>query len=271
MTAAPAAIPADAGRVLRRAILGWGLGHALLGRSQLAAALLAAELLGLALVGSLVATLAETTWYLVPFLAGAAFLTAWAGQAVHAYRAAQRLLGAIGPASRGSPAASAAWLAVPVLVWGTAFWLIAATAATPAAVLDRFVTAWPDAGTTSVWGEIATSPDRLQRQASEALASLREHCDDGELGPDCGEASVNLLRNVRIRIVTDDGVRAAAVAELVRYQRQPSRFLGWEVGSELVPVSVDELVTFDLEALPAPVAGLDIGARRWIIVNASAT
>ena len=271
MTTAPAAPTVDAGLVLRRAILGWGLGHALLGQGRLAAALLAAELLGLAIVGSLVVALAETTWYLVPFLAGAAFLAAWAAQAVAAYRAAQRTGGAIPPTPRGSPAAAAAWLSLPVLAWGTAFWLVAATAATPAAVLDRFVTAWPEAATASAWSEIAARPERLQREASTALDTLRAHCVAGDLSADCGQASVNLLRNVRVRIVSDDGLRAHAVAELVEYRRQPSRLLGLEMGSELVPVAVDELLAFDLEARPAPVAGLEIGARRWSIVNAEAS
>lgn len=269
MTAAPAAA-ADPGRVLRRALLGWGLGHALLGRGRLAAALLATELLALALVGSLVAGLAHTTWYLVPFLAGVAFLVVWAAQAVLAYRAAQRRPAATHAERTASPAAAAAWLAVPVLCWGTAFWLIAATAATPAAVLDRFVTAWPEPATASAWNEIGTDPDGLRRQASEALATLGERCAAGDLAADCAEAPVNLLRNVRVRIVSDDGQRARAVAELVRYERQPARLLGMEIGTELVPVAVESVITFDLEAEPAPVAGLQLGARRWTIVNANA-
>ena len=66
----------DPGRVLRRAIVGWGLGHAALGQREVGAALLAAELLGLALIGAASATLADTTWYLVPFVMGSAFLVA---------------------------------------------------------------------------------------------------------------------------------------------------------------------------------------------------
>lgn len=270
MTPAPSAAPVDAGRVLRRALVGWGQGHALLGRGQLAAALLAAELLGLALVGTLVATLVDTTWYLVPFVAGAAFLVVWAVQAVAAYRAAQRVAGSIPPTPRGSPAASAAWLTVPLLIWGTAFWLVAATAATPAAVLDRFVTAWPEGAGSTAWADVSTDPVRVERAATAALEGLADRCTDGDLGGDCDEAPVNLLRNVRIRIVSDDGSRASAVAELVRYERRPSRFLGLDVGTELAPVPVEELVTFELETTPALVGGLDLGARRWTIVNAVA-
>lgn len=265
----PAAGELDAGLVLRRAVIAWGLGHAALGRPRVAAALLAAELLGLTLVGALVATLVDTTWYLLPFLAGSAFLVVWAAQAVHAYRSARR--SAAGePVEGGSPATAAAWLAVPLLVWGTAFWLVAATAATPAAVLDRFVTVWPTGGANSAWAEIGSQPELLSDVAASALGRLEERCRDGELGTDCGEASANLLRGVRIRVIAEDGARAEAVAELVRYERRPARFLGLEIGSELVPVSVADVIDFDLEALPAPVGGLELGARRWSIVNADA-
>lgn len=267
----PSAAPVDAGRVLRRALLGWGQGHALLGHGQLAAALLAGELLGLALVGTLVAILVDTTWYLVPFLAGAAFLVAWAVQAVAAYRAARRIAGEIPAAPRGSPATAAAWLTIPLLAWGTAFWLVAATAATPGAVLDRFVTAWPDGAASAAWVDISTEPARVGRAASAALDTLAARCADGDLGADCDEAPVNLLRDVRVRIVVDDGSHATAVAELVRYERRASRFLGLDAGTELVSVPVEELVSFELEARPALVGGLDLGAQRWTIVNADAT
>jgi hypothetical protein len=264
--------PIDPGRVLRRAIVGWGLGHAALGQRELGAGLLAGELLGLALVGAAVATLVDTTWYLVPFVMGSAFLVAWTAQAVHAYRAAQRRAGAIPPTPRGSAAAVAAWLAVPLLLWGTAFWLVAATAATPGAVLDRFVTAWPEgSGRAVALAAVTDQPDRLAGLADAVLDDLRRRCAAGELTSDCGDASANLLRGVRVRVeqgATDD--HATAVAELVRYERRPVRFLGLAAGSELVPLPEAQLLRFDLEARPAPLpGGLELGARRWSIVNAT--
>ena len=268
MTRALAPGSVDAGLALRRALLGWGLGHALIGRRQLAAALLAAELLSVALVGALLALLGDTTWYLVPFLAGSAFLVVWAAQAVAAYRAAQRLQGAIPPTPRGSAATAAAWLTLPLLAWGTGFWLVAATAAAPAAVLDRFVTAWPGGTQHSAWEEIGTDPDRLARVASDAIEDLRDRCTAGELGSDCAAADANLLRGVRVRLVDSDGSRASAVAQLVRYERRPARFLGLDIGSELVAVPVADVLELELEARPAPIGDLDIGARRWTIVNA---
>lgn len=259
---------ADPGQVLRRAVIGWGLGHALLGQPRLAAALIAAELLGLVAVGALVAVLVDSTWYLLPFLAGSAFLVAWAAQAVLAYRAARRLPAST--AAGGAPATAAAWLTVPMLAWGTLFWLVAATAATPAAVLDRFVTAWPATTVPSAWAALTDRPAPLEREAGLVLDELRARCAAGELAADCADSAASLLRDVRVRVVADDGTRATAVAELVRYERRPVRILGLEAGSELVPVPVAELLSFELVARPAPVGGLDLGARRWTIVNARA-
>ena len=191
----------DPGRVLRRAIVGWGLGHAALGQREVGAALLAAELLGLALVGAACATLADTTWYLVPFVMGSAFLVAWTAQAVHAYRTRSAAAGAIPPTPRGSAAAVAAWLAVPLLLWGTAFWLVAATAATPGAVLDRFLTAWPEgSGRSAALAAVTDQPDRLAGLADAVLDDLRLRCAAGTLTSDCGDARANLLRGVRVRV-----------------------------------------------------------------------
>ncbi len=257
----------DPGRVLRRAVIGWGLGHALLGQPRLAAALLATELMSLVAVGTLVAVLVDSTWYLLPFLAGSAFLVAWAAQAVLAYRAARRLPAAT--AEGAAPATAAAWLTVPMLAWGTLFWLVAATAATPAAVLDRFVTAWP-AAAPAAWAAMTDRPALLERQAAAALDGLRVRCAAGQLAADCGDSAASLLRDVRVHVVADDGTRATAIAELVRYERRPVRILGLEAGSELVPVPVAELLSLELAARPVPIGGLDLGARRWTIVNARA-
>ena len=79
----------DPGHVLRRAIIGWGLGHVALGRTSLGFGLLAAEVVAALLVVWLTVGLADSNLYLVPFLAGSAFLVAWGWQAVAAYRAAQ--------------------------------------------------------------------------------------------------------------------------------------------------------------------------------------
>jgi hypothetical protein len=251
------------GRVLRLALLGWGLGDLAMRRRLVGFAWLAAE--AAALVAVVVATLlfADTTWYLLPFLGGMAFIAAWTAQAVAAYRRAQEAEGTAPSAPSGSAAAAVAWLTVPLLAWGTGFWLIAADAATPAAVLDRFVTAWPAAERRGWDPALADRRTELAMAADAARGRLRRLCAAGRLADDCGAAPANLLRDIRLRITADSGARATAVAEVVRFERRPSRFLGVFDATELVPVPIERILRLELEARPAV-----LGAARWTIVNA---
>lgn len=251
------------GRVLRLAILGWGLGDLAMGRRLAGTAWLAAETVALGAVAGLLALFADTTWYLVPFLAGMAFLVAWTAQAIAAYRRAQRSRGAFPTAPTGSSAAAVAWLTVPLLAWGTGFWLFAAEAATPGAVLNRFVTAWPAAAERPWDPSLTERPGQLTDAASAARARLVELCAGGMLAEDCGDAPENLLHNIRVRITAETGARATALAEIVRFERRPARFLGVFDASELVPVPTESVLRLQLAARPAW-----LGAARWTIVNA---
>jgi hypothetical protein len=226
--------PAAPGRVFGLALLGWGLGDLALGHRAGAIGWLIAEVLGGLLVAGLTLALADSTLYLIPYLAGLAFIAIWAIQAVGAYRRAQRTQGAIAPTPSRSPAAAIAWLGAPLLVWGTGFWLVAATSSSPAAALDRFV----------------------------AEGGL---CSAISAATDCDDSSPNVA-GVRVRLISADGATAMAVAERVRYLSRPSRFLGIFAGSELVPVAEGELLTIRLRSVPAgTLLGIDVGARRWRI------
>jgi hypothetical protein len=252
------------GRVLGLAVIGWGLGHLALGRRRSGVAWLAAELA--MLTGTIVLSLLliDTTWYLVPFGAGAAFIAAWAAQAVLAYRAAIGSADAAAPTPRRSPAASIAWLTLPLLVWGTGFWLIAGSAGSPEAVLDRFVTAWPRAlDETDPFASLTDDPALLASAATQALDRLEELCAAGQLTSDCSVAPEALLRDVRVRLEEPIGGRATAVAEVVRYERRETRFLGLFAAAELEPVPFVSLLELELGTEPAA-----LGAQRWTIVNA---
>jgi hypothetical protein len=253
------------GRVLRLALVAWGFGDLAMGRRGRGIALLLAELIGLALMVVSAILLADTTWYLVPFLIGMAFIVAWSAQAVAAFLGAQRLQGAIAPPSTRSPAAAAAWLTIPLLLWGTGFWLFAAESASPGAVLDAFVTAWPDVAAQPIDASVATDPAAVSQEAAAALTTLRELCTTAALTDNCREEASALLVNVRIRVTSQTADTGTAVAELVRFERQPSKFLGIFEASELVPVPIAPILQLDLEAQPAP-----LGSARWIIVNAAA-
>ena len=239
----------DPGRVLRRALVAWGLGHLALGRMAIGRALLAAESLGLAGVAWLTIGLADSGAYLIPFLAGIVFIVAWAWQAVDAYRAAHRLQPARAPAPERSPAAAMGWLSLPLLLWGAGFWLIDADSASPAAVLDRFVTAWTTGELGDPW------PSDAVRAADAAAASLGSGTDR--------------FRDVRVTIVSADSSRATAVAEAIHFERRDARFLWVFAGSELVPISDERVLTLDLEARPVELpGGGDIGVVRWELVGA---
>ena len=254
------------GRVLRLGLVAWGFGDLAMGRRARGLALLVAELIGLALIVASTILLADTTWYLVPFLVGMAFILAWAVQAVAAFLRAQRLQGAIPPPSSRSPAAAAAWLTVPLLFWGTGFWLFAAESASPDAVLNAFVTEWPEVATQPIDSSVATDPAQVSLQADQALDTLRKLCGSQGLTESCREEAAALLINVRMRIETQTNDDAIAVAEIVRFERQPRKFLGVFEASELVPVPIAQILRLDLAAQPAP-----FGSARWIIVNAHAT
>ena len=107
------------------------------------------------------------------------------------------------------------------------------------------------------------SGDDIDRVAGVALANLAQRCAIGRLADDCVTGTRNLLRDVRVSITSADETHATAVAELVRFERFPSRFLGVFDAAELRPVPVERVMTLELEAQPAA-----LGARRWTIVNA---
>ena len=241
----------DPGRVLRRALLGWGLGHLALGHAALGWSLLAAEVVAALLVAWLTIGLASSSAYLVPFLAGVAFLVAWAWQAVAAYRAARARQHDPSDAPERSPAAAIGWLSLPLLAWGTGFWLIGADAATPAATLDRFVTAWSDG--------------MLEAEAWPTAAVDAAADADRELG-----SAPDRLRDVRFTLVESSDERATADAEAIHYERRPSTFLWVFQGSELYPVADERLLSLDLAAVPVQLpGGGEIGAVRWELVDAS--
>lgn len=244
-------IAADPGRVLGRALIAWGLGHLAIGRDRIGYGLLAGEVVSILLVAWLTIGLADTSAYLVPFIAGVAFIVAWTWQAVHAYRAAHALQAARPPTPERSPAAAIGWLSLPLLLWGTGFWLVGTHAATPASVLNAFVTDWSAGELGPEW---ATGVRAGATAAERSLGSGHDR-----------------FKDLRLKVVEMSDVRATAAAEAIHFERRASRFLWIFPGSELVPV-IDELIlTLELEAVPVELpGGGDIGAVRWELVTAHA-
>ena len=253
-------------------MLAWGLGDRALGDRATGLAWLLAELIGLAVVAYSVIAFADTTWYLLPFLLGTLFIGLWAFQAIRAFRRAEHMQAARPPTPRGSPAAAIAWLTLPLLVWGTGFWLIGADGASPAAVLDRFVSEWPQVATgDGDWkAGLVADGSGLTDVAGSALAQLGIQCRAGSLNADCATAPANLLHDVRLRITEQTDASATAIAESVDYVQQPTSVLFLFGGTELVPVARDTVLRLELVATPVDgPLGLDLGARHWQIAAAS--
>jgi hypothetical protein len=249
--------------VLRLAVLGWGLGHLALGRRAIGLAWLAGEVVAATGVVLLALAYADTSWYLLPFLAGSAFLSLWAVQAASAFRTAAGRVPAAAAASGGSPAAALAWLTVPMLLWGTGLWLVAGEAASPSAVVDRFVSDWAAVvDGTAAWDDgLAVAPSALTDAATGAVDALADRCGYSP-DADC-DSTAALLRGLRLRLVALSDERATAVAELVRYERRDASFLGIFATTELVPVPVAAVLQLTLTAEPAP-----YGGETWTITDA---
>jgi hypothetical protein len=138
--------------VLRRALLVWGLGHLVIGdrRGWLLLVLQVAAIAGIVL---LTTALLEGDRDIVVFLALVGYLVVWAGQAVDAHRRAELLGGAPGGAIQILVLAPAAIAAL------TLFWLVGGNAGSPAAVLQRYVTAWKQDHAAAARGLFLAPPD----------------------------------------------------------------------------------------------------------------
>jgi hypothetical protein len=263
------AVAAEPSAVLRRALLAWGLGDLALGRTSAGVAWLLAEILAAAALVYLFIGLVDTTWYLVPFLAGVLFLVVWSGQAVIAYRAALRQQAGVQGNRSRAPAALMAWLTVPLLLWGTGFWLVAGSASSPAATLDRFEASWPELAGGGLLDPGLRADDGVSAAAHSALGTLQQLCAQGELSGDCSTSNRTLLRDVRITIAPAGPSSATAVATVVTFERRPSQFLGIFAATELVAVPRRTVLTLQLQADPASLpGGLEPGAQRWRIISA---
>ena len=254
-------------------MVAWGLGYLSLGDRRTGWTLLAAEGVLLVAMALVTPALIDGTAYLVPFLLGIVFVGAWAWQAVATYRTARRRQGAAGPPLPHSAAAAVAWLGLPLLAWGTAFWMVAATSANPPAVLDGFVRRWDDiAEDPAAAAAFAEDPRDLSRDAARAIETLRDLCRSARVTGECDGALSGLLGDVRVRILSQGPDRARAVIELVRYERRSTRLLGIVQGAQLVPIPERPLLYLQLSAVEEDgLIGFLAGARRWIIDSSRAS
>jgi hypothetical protein len=262
---APAANP---GRVIRLALVAWGLGDLALGRRPAALAWLISEVVAAAVVAYLFTGLSDTTWYVISFVAGALFLVAWAAQAALAYRAAVHRLTEAEHSAPRAAAASMAWLTIPLLVWGAGFWLASGSGTSPAAAIDRFETSWPGLATGGALDPALRVDSHVVAAARGALDTLNRLCAEGALTSDCTVSPRNLVRNVRVSLASEGADAVIATVSVVSFARRSSQFLGLFAATELVPVPRQTLLTLRLHAtLVAFPGGAQLGAERWKIAD----
>jgi hypothetical protein len=163
-----------------------------------------------------------------------------------------------------------ALLTLPLLLWGTGFWLVSGSSASPAAALDRFEASWPALASGGTLDPALGTDASVSAAAQSALGSLQALCARGVLSADCSTNARSLIRDVRISLPQSGSLSATAAVTVVSFERRPSRFLGVIAATDLVPVPRQTVLTLQLRAVRAPLPGdIDVGAQRWRIVAAT--
>jgi hypothetical protein len=182
------------------------------------------------------------------FLGLVAFFTAWGGQAILAYRRAVELGGRPGGAE-----AMLALAPVAVVVF-TAFWLVAGSLGSPAATLQRYVSAWrsdrPDLAATLF--DAPREPAALAEQWSSDEGYLRGRLLElaASLEPGSGLDPERPFAPLVVRFpdsvgpagepaAIEAGEEARAVIEIVRRESVRGSFFG------LVPTASQRIVTVE--------------------------
>lgn len=222
--------------MLRAALIGWGLGHVMLGdrRGWL---LLLLELLAVAGIGLAAVALIEGTRWLAVFPALVGFVVIWLTQAFDAYRRAVR-----GGAQPGGEFAIVAVLPVALTVL-TAFWIVGGRHGSPTATATGYVEAWV-AGRSDVAAQLfATAPDetrlRADWDAARALLVERIGRARGVYGPESGLDPGLPFTSVRVHEAAPSNGRVAIVVDIVRSRRVQTTLLG------VIPTAAQETVTVE--------------------------
>ena len=250
--AAPARRVPPASKVLRRALIFWGLGHVMLGdrRGWL---LLIIQPIAIIAVTALAAALIEGTRWLIVFVPLLALLVFWVAQAVDAYQRALKM-----GAKPGGEMAIVLMLPLGLIVL-TLFWLVGGRHGSPTATLQEYIEAWmrnrPDAAAPlfatpteadAVGARWATEQQVLADHISRAHAT---YGDESGLDPE------HPFESLRFRdpVTTTDG-RVSIVVELVRNERIPTTVLGVipTAGQQEVVVERDMTIWLERQLQPQP-------------------
>jgi hypothetical protein len=206
------------------------------------------------------------------FIAGAAFVAVWAGQALHAERRARRRLAPFAVAGSAGAAVELLWLAPIVVAGATAFWSLAGPATSPDDLLADYVDLWRTGRSAEASALFAVPPDPAgldaawQRQSARLTnEAIRAAAQAGATGGiDATDPWASVRWNAAERTPTsavaepaNGGGRFAAEATVVRRETARDSFLGLVPTTTERLVPVDDLGTIRLRTveLPGPLPG----------------
>ena len=220
---------------------------------------------GVVVLGTALGEGEASTWV---FLGLAAFFAVWGAQAVDAYRRA------VERGSRAGGAIQILALAPALVVVFTGFWLLAASAASPSATLQRYVAAWRDGRVDDANRLFVTPPGRhalAQRwQQDEAYLRARLAQLVGRLGPGSGLRLGRPLDNLAFELVPPAtrpragvGQRAEATADIVRQVTVPGSFFGLFPTASQRSLSVERVGRVRLAEIAEAAPPIGLPSAAW--------
>ncbi|HEY5488470.1 MAG TPA: hypothetical protein VIK00_01420, partial [Candidatus Limnocylindrales bacterium] len=215
----------SAGSVLRVAIVGWGLGHVMLGdrRGWL---LLILQPIAVAGVVLLALGLIDGTRWLIVFPPLVALLVFWIAQAVDAHQRAIKM-----GARAGGELAIVGLLPIALTVL-TLFWLVGGRHGSPSATLQEYIGAWMDdrPEAAAPLFAAARTPDSVSAEwnAENQMLSQRVAAAEATYGEGSGLDADHPFDSLRFGDpeVSGDG-RVAMKVEIVRDERIQTTVLGF--------------------------------------------
>ncbi|CAN5590422.1 hypothetical protein BH20CHL6_BH20CHL6_00650 [soil metagenome] len=209
------------------------------------------------------------------FLGIVAFLGVWGGQAVHAHRSA------VARGARPGGAIQILALAPVAIVVVTGFWLEAGSAASPAATLERYVSAWREGRTAVAEGLFVepTSGSALVRVWAEDDTYLRDRVSaladqiDADGGPDAeggldAERPFESLQFVAVQEAIDDR-SASFEMTIVRRVTVDSTFLGIFPAAALETQPMEVVGRIELRLVPRGPGPLEALDEVWRLQSVS--
>jgi len=240
----------SARRVLRAAVIGWGLGHVMLGdrRGWL---LLILQPVAIACVAVLAIGLIDGTRWLIVFPPLVALLVFWLAQAVDAHQRALRM-----GAQPGGEMTIVLLLPIALAVL-TAFWLVGGRHGSPGATLEAYIAAWmddrPDAAAPLFTTPRTTDSITAEWSAESDMLSQRVSAAEATYGENSGLDSDHPFDSLRFGEpqATGDG-RVAMSVEIVRDEQVKTTVLGFipTAGQQTVVVEQDMTILLEQDDEP---------------------